>query len=114
MSGTFDGPIPGCELDTNDELFKVLHDPNANPVCKRAARARQLAIANGVMIITPDGRIVPSPFPRPGESAAEHQVTLAWTHLMRTLGYEVPRLLRRATYYRARLDDAVRYTPKTR
>ncbi len=102
------GPTPFCELDTEDELLFALNDPRADPFCKTLAQQKNKAIGAGVLTITKDGRIIPNPNVNPGMSPQEKQVFHAWQGLMYTMGVTVPKLLTRATFYRARLDDAVR------
>lgn len=100
---------PLCEIDTLDELKRTVTDPRTSDVCLIAAHARQNAIAAGIMIVLPDGRIIPNPNPIPGQLDELRQSFHSWSHLMRELGVTVPRYLRRATFYRARLDNVVRY-----
>ena len=100
---------PLCEIDTLDELKRTVTDPRTTDVCLIAAHARQNAIAAGIMVVLPDGRIVPNPSKVPAQLDELKQSFHAWGTLMRTLSREVPRHLRRATFYRARLDDVVRY-----
>lgn len=103
-------PPPGCEIDTIEELARTVTDLRTSDACLLAAHLRQNAIAAGIMVVRPDGRIVPNPNPIPEQLAEVRQSFHGWHELMRSMGYEIPRLLTRATYYRARLDDAVRYT----